>query len=388
MTLTRIILNAMFTRITVIIGATLYSSTVLAGSFLDQFKDDDGWFDVSDWVLENSVGFMPVPIMITEPAVGAGLGVAALFFHAPKDYDPNASELDGFVMPDITAVAAGGTENGTWFVGGGHMAHWKDDRIRYEGMLGYANVNVKFYGLNDTSIFGDGLNFTGQTLFIQQPISFRMGNSNFFLGAEWEYMDMETKFDLGTGIPEIDDLTLDIQLSALKVFLNYETLDNNFTPNEGMEAEIGLTRRDKAIGSDFEFDEFEAKLHIFRKLGSRIDIGARLDANSVDGDIPFFSVPFISLRGIPAMRYQGESILVAEVEGRWAIHPRFSAVGFIGAGRAADSWGDINGATSRVTQGFGLRYFIARKLGMHVGFDAAKGPEDTHYYMTFGSAWD
>ena len=49
----------------------------LAESFFDQFKGADGWFDTSDWVLNNAVGFMPVPIIITEPAVGAGLGAVA-----------------------------------------------------------------------------------------------------------------------------------------------------------------------------------------------------------------------------------------------------------------------------------------------------------------------
>ena len=89
-----------------------------AGSFFDQFKDTDGWFDASDWVLENAVGFMPVPIIITEPAVGEGLGLAALFFHPPKDYSreefENASEenekgADKFVLPDITGIAAAKT---------------------------------------------------------------------------------------------------------------------------------------------------------------------------------------------------------------------------------------------------------------------------------------
>jgi hypothetical protein len=42
-----------------------------ADSFFNQFKDkQDGWFDTSDWVLDNVHGFLPVPIIITEPALG------------------------------------------------------------------------------------------------------------------------------------------------------------------------------------------------------------------------------------------------------------------------------------------------------------------------------
>jgi hypothetical protein len=93
------------------------------------------------------------------------------------------------------------------------------------------------------------------------------------------------------------------------------------------------------------------------------------------------------MRGIPAMRYQGESVAVAETEARWAFHKRISAVGFIGIGKAAKSWGDINDASSRVAKGLGIRYNAARKLGMHLGVDVAKGFEDTYWYLTMGSAW-
>ncbi len=68
-------------RIILCVIAMFLSPLLHAESFLAQFKDDDGWFDVSDWVLDNAVGFMPVPITITEPAVDAGIGLAALFFH-------------------------------------------------------------------------------------------------------------------------------------------------------------------------------------------------------------------------------------------------------------------------------------------------------------------
>ena len=62
----------------------LSSSAPNAASFFDKFIDPkDGMFDTSNWVLENK-GFLPVPIVITEPAVGPGLGVAALFFHESK----------------------------------------------------------------------------------------------------------------------------------------------------------------------------------------------------------------------------------------------------------------------------------------------------------------
>ena len=61
----------------------LFSSTVWAGSFTDRFIDpEDGMFDTSEWLLTHR-GFLPVPIIITEPAVDNGLGIALAFFHEP-----------------------------------------------------------------------------------------------------------------------------------------------------------------------------------------------------------------------------------------------------------------------------------------------------------------
>jgi hypothetical protein len=35
----------------------------------------------------------------------------------------------------------------------------------------------------------------------------------------------------------------------------------------------------------------------------------------------------------------------------------------------------------------GVRYLIARRLGIFVGADVARGPETTAFYIQVGSAW-
>jgi len=395
------------------IGVLLSAPQVYADSVFNQLKDpSDGWFDASDWVLNNAVGFMPVPIIITEPAVGEGLGLAALFFHPPEGYteeefaksglkvdeelpeigagidaDSEAGPGTDFVLPDISAVAAAGTNNGTWLVGGGHFAHWKDDTVRYDGVLGYASVNLKFYGLAGLPQLPNGLDFNGEGLFIDQDISWRMKDSNFFLGAGYTYLQVDTSFDLGQVIPGLPVVDRTSRQSGIGVFMSYDSRDTIFTPSSGIESEISATVNDKAIGSDFDFTKYDASLHKWWNPDPKWVPGLRLDLQYVDGDLPFYSVPFIELRGIPALRYQGRSVAVAETEVRWNFHPRFSAIGFLGIGVAADKFSDMDEAPSRATQGVGFRYMMARKLGMHAGIDVARGPEDTYWYLQVGSAW-
>ena len=54
---------------------------IFAASFMDKIIDPkDGKLDLSDWLLKQK-GFLPIGEIITEPAVGYGLGLGLMFFH-------------------------------------------------------------------------------------------------------------------------------------------------------------------------------------------------------------------------------------------------------------------------------------------------------------------
>ena len=92
------------------------------------------------------------------------------------------------------------------------------------------------------------------------------------------------------------------------------------------------------------------------------------------------------MRGIKAMQFQGDEILLGEVELRWKLTPRWSLVGFGGAGKAFND-GVKENSDIIFSRGLGIRYLIASKLGLQFGIDVAKGPDDTSIYIQFGSAW-
>ncbi|MDZ7653965.1 MAG: hypothetical protein U5L03_16110 [Burkholderiaceae bacterium] len=106
-------------------------------------------------------------------------------------------------------------------------------------------------------------------------------------------------------------------------------------------------------------------------------LGLRGDGKFTRGDVPFYALPFIMLRGVPAMRYQGERTLVAEAELRHNVTPRWAVVGFGAAGKAYGGRTSFAHARTIGAGGVGLRYLIARKLGLYAGLDVARGPEET-----------
>jgi hypothetical protein len=87
------------------------------------------------------------------------------------------------------------------------------------------------------------------------------------------------------------------------------------------------------------------------------------------------------------MRYQSATAATLEVRGGYDIRPRWTVVGFVGGGRAAESLSELGSATTHTAYGLGFRYLLAKKLGMRVGLDVAKGPEGTYVYIVMGSPW-
>ena len=366
----------------------LWSSPGWAGWLPDYlFDEQDGQFDVSEY-LASAKGFLPVPIIITEPAVGFGLGAAVAYFHAPKELDSEVHSHKG--PPSITVGFGAYTENDTYFYGAGHMGVWKDDHIRYTGAIAKMNINMAFYvdGREESILNNTGIDFNINGSFLLQQAQFRLKESNWWLGANYLYVTADNTFGLDEVLPpDLPDPQFSFDLAALGVYVLYDGRNTTFTPSDGMVAKFEYKNFGETWGGDYDFDSYKGHLFHYTPVGDYSSLGLRLVGETVSGEVPYFSYPFVSLRGIPAMRYQGESALTAEAEYLWGFTPRWSMVFFGGVGKTT-TINEFRGTGKTVgAGGLGFRYRLARKLGLQAGIDVARGPEDTSVYLTVGSAW-
>ena len=135
--------------------------------------------------------FLPIPIFLTEPAFGYGLGVALGYIHPAKDDTETQKESSLHTLksatsvrsgqkppPTITGVAGGYTTKDTWGAAVGHSTSWRKDTVRYAGGLVYADVKSTFYPLNRS------LDFNLEGFGLYQDLKFRLGKSRFFLGGK------------------------------------------------------------------------------------------------------------------------------------------------------------------------------------------------------------
>jgi hypothetical protein len=349
----------------------------------------DGQFDVSGF-LKTRYGFMPVPIVITGPTLGFGLGLNLMFLH---DKFAGRMSKDGTrpLPPSISGVAAAATENGSKMGGAYHLGFYKDDTLRTTTFIGRPNIFMDFYPSIGGKEFKVRMNIEGWVLY--QELKMRLGESRFFLGANYLYAGTTTSpKEKPPLIPE-DLLRHTFELGALAAVAEYDSRDAIFTPSEGLYGKGVVQRYDKAFGGNYDFWSYRAKAFEFISLNDSLVLGLRAEGEHIDGDAPFFLYPSVLLRGIANGRYQGQSTAVAEAELRYELFNRWWAVGFMGSGKAFgnDPFAGSSGfaeARPRTAGGMGFRYEIARAFKILAGVDLARGPEETAVYITVGSAWN
>jgi hypothetical protein len=346
------------------------------------FDPEDGQLDVSSF-LEDPRGFLPIPIIVTEPAIGYGGGAAGMFLRPRKE----AGE-EGWARPDISGVGAFATENGTKGAFAGDASRWMDGRLRTLFGAATGQINLDFYGpgsglSSSAQKVGYSLQFTGAVAQVNWQLA---PKSPWALGMRYVFADVDPKPQDGPQSPGFGN-SARVTVSAPTAILEYDTRDNVFTPTRGVYAETSWLASREALGSTDSFERFQQIVMGWQPIAHDVTLGARGNYAWASDGTPFFLRPFIQLRGVPAVRYQGDQAASVEVEARWRMFGRWSAVAFAGGGRTRTT-GDTFTATQNVgSGGLGFRYELARKFGLDVGVDVAHSPGTTAVYLVVGNGW-
>lgn len=357
----------------------------------------DNKLDLSDVIIHKN-GFIPMPILITEPALGGfGGGIAPVFIQQNKPVEYNGKYVP--VPPDMTVGFGAYTLNNTWMAGSGRMGSISKWGIRYTVGAGYANVNMNYYFDLDKINNDVEFEFNIRAIPIYMSVTKQLKNPRFTIGVQYLFMHNAVKLKSDHGqsgelIQKLEDKIGDYisdrvsgNIAKLGLKIAYDSRDNTFTPNKGIKTYLSADWSNPIVGSDYKYGQFEGAFYYYFPLLHNLITGTRLDMQRVVGNQPFYLAPFIDMRGIPAARYAGNTTALAELEERWDFTKRWSIVAFAGGGKAFDKFDDFKGAQWAWAYGGGFRYLMARKLNLRMGVDLANGPEGFAYYLVFGSSW-
>lgn len=335
--------------------------------------------------------FLPLPIFITEPAIGEGLGGALIYFHHEKRDDglkvTTGREISNSGRrskppPTATAIFGAYTNDDTAAVGIGHSNSFMNDRYRVMGAAADARINSQFFVADTPFAF----TLDGDLIFAS--LKRRLGDSSTFLGITMSFADANVNFK--TSLKEFDGISVDdfdfvdVGLAASAI---YDTRDNTMMPGSGYVADLTAWRYDQSLGGDFDYSTTRLKGNSYRQLGQKYTLALRLDVSTASGDVPFYNEPYVRLRGIPALRYQGKTAGAVEIEGRRRLSDRWMVSVFAGAGFTDIDQDRTETRDTINTIGVGLRFLAVKEQDAWVGIDIAEGPEDVAWYIQMGNAW-
>jgi hypothetical protein len=354
-----------------------------AHSTVSRFRDpQDGQFDLSAF-LAHPRAFLPIPLVVTEPAIGYGGGFAGMFVRPRRD-----AGGEGYARPNMSIAGGIATENGTWAAFAGDSSHWYGDRLQTLAAAGYGELNLDFYGLGDArgsldAPVGYSLDFS---LVVVQGNWKAKPKSPWSFGARYVYSKVEPRLDEHAPLPGLVN-HVDIEISAPAGVLEFDSRDNLFTPTRGVYSESLILVSREPFGASEDFERFQQVLMGWIPLGEDWTLGMRGDYQWSSDGTPFFLRPYVKLRGVAAMHYQGDEMASTEVEARWRMGGRWSLVSAAGYGTAHTERESFS-ATREVWSGaVGLRYELARLFGMHAGLDVGYSNGEAAVYLQVGNAW-
>ncbi|WLI87227.1 BamA/TamA family outer membrane protein [Vibrio parahaemolyticus] len=382
-------------------GALLSISVLLAFPSFALFYDPiDGQFDMGHYIAENAHGFLPIPILITEPAVGYGGGVAGLFLHETEEEKNKRKQaaleaIDGgaqLVPAAMTVAGALGTENGSWFVFGGHRHSWLNDRVRYIGVGGFGVANLDLYKQLSFGPIQKDLRFgtTTSVAALSQKVQVRIADTPIMVGVKQLLAKSKVESDSKL-IDKVMHLTLGSEAvtSGLGVLAEYDTRDNLFYPSKGYKLTADYVIYDDALGSDYNYRNFNLDAEAYIPITEKWTLGLAGNYQNFeqkDSMVSPTAKPYVALRGVSSYRYQGDEIETLQAQLTYSINHRWKVNGFYGRGQATQRSGDEQ--DSRVNAGgVGFRYQIARRYGLHIGMDYAMSDEESAIYFNVGSGF-
>jgi outer membrane protein assembly factor BamA len=330
--------------------------------------------------VDDSFGIYALPIPIVDPTIGNGLGVGVLTtFRLDEDDD---------ISPRSTvALGAGYTDTDTYAAGAGTSLYLDEDRWRVNAIAGGANANLDFYGIGSSSLFKDHpLDFNIRGAFASGNVRGRVID-HLYIGPLFKYLDSTASFDTALPAPlQPDDL--EFELVGAGLIAEYDSRDSTFAPHSGSYGELELTRFDKGLGSGFNFFGADGSLAHYLELTPGLVLAGQARVAAVDGDPPFFALPYITLRGFPGGKYLDESTWQVQAEARWRAFWRIGLVAFAGMGQTAPDFGDLDDADLLYSGGIGLRFVASEHERVNLSLDFAwASDDDTAFYVRIGEAF-
>ena len=337
--------------------------------------------DISEAPLPASVrkgNFVAVPIPFSNPTLENGLvGVAAYFY--PQTEAQNSSQ-----PPSVSGIGVMYTSNESWGVALGHSAYWDEDRWRFAGVVGYADVELPLLaaGISSEQLEIDWL-LRGTLVYTS--LSRRVG-PDWYVGLIAQYLDIEQEFSVDFVTPDfvLGNTTRSI---ALGPTLSYDTRDVPANAYTGRYFKATAVVNSEAFGSDLDYESYSLAYRSYYQFLPSVVVAWEAVGCMKSDDAPLWAACRIGLRGFASTDYMGKSSLRAQAELRWKWSKRWGAAVFGGAGQITESLVSSKDHDIVPSYGAGLRFTVQPEQRIVMRLDYGRSSGSDAWYLAVGQAF-
>ncbi len=333
-----------------------------------------------------SAEWMIAPIPFSNPTIGTGLVLAPAYIFPIDKNDPLSP-------PSVVALGAMYSTNGSKAIAGGGKAHYKEDRHRFSGGIGYYDVKYDFYGIGNEA-GGAGLSVPLRQRGTGLRLEYlRLWRADTYFGGRYTFTEARISFDveLPDWWPDILPTEYRSTTGALGLVAERDTRDSTFYPTRGVLLEAGVDFYAPTWGSDFTYQAYEVAYNVYRSLNERTALACRAYARQAGGDVPFYGLSLFGtqgdLRGYTIGQYRDKFMTALQTEYRQRLKGPWGYVVFLGVGEVAPRVAAVNFRDLLPSGGVGVRYTLAKQNQVNMRIDFAYGKEGGTIHFGAGEAF-
>jgi outer membrane protein assembly factor BamA len=323
--------------------------------------------------------FVIVPIPVSNPTFDTGLVLGGAYFYAQTEEQKKVQPAS------LTGFGAAYTSNDSYAIALAQQSYWDENRWRLDAVAGYVDFSL-------TLSEPDGSGGTEQTAWgirgglAQATLLRRIGASRWYAGGLARYINIEQSLDLG--IPDPDyDISEEDEVAGIGLLTQYDSRDRPFNSGDGRFLKADAIYSETNAEGENSYWSFNANFRSYHTLTDSLVLAWEARACARDGNVPLWNACFIGLRGFALTEYIGQRSASAQAELRWKMSRRWGAVGFAGAGYAAETLAALGGDQHTPSYGVGIRFQVLESQGINLRLDFARSDNDEAFHLSVAEAF-
>lgn len=175
------------------------------------------------------------------------------------------------------------------------------------------------------------------------------------------------------------------------VALEWDTRDQRYSPTRGLYYQLFGVLFDDALGSDFDFTNFNVDLRNYFTLAPYHVLATQVFLYGATDNPPFWRYASLGgrvhSRGYHRDRYLDKVLLAAQAEYRSPVYWRLSLSPFTGVATVRSSLKKMSFEYLRPTVGFGFNVHYRDRSAIAARLDTAFGQEGVHFELAIGNSF-